>query len=65
MHSLSPMVADEGVSGLGIGVRVHGGHTAVHVDPQWHMVTLQDGRLNVHHVTKEVNIGRPRRLPVL
>lgn len=63
--SLSPVVVDEGVSGLRAGVGAHGGHAAVHVDPQRNMVALEDGRLDVHHVTQEVNTGRPVGLPVL
>ena len=59
------MVADEGVSGLRVGVGGRGGHAAFHVDPQRDVVTLEDRRLDVHHVTQEVNAGSPRRLPVL
>ena len=62
---LSPVVVDEGVSGSGVGVGGHGGHAAVHVDPQRHMVTLGDRRLDVHHVAQEVNTRLPRFLPVL
>lgn len=61
----SPVVVDEGERGLGAGIGAGGGHTAVHVDPQRHVVTLQDGRLDVHHVTQEVHTRRPLRLPVL
>lgn len=53
------MVVDEGVSRLRIGVGVHGGHTAVHVDPHWDMVTLEDRHLDMHHVTQEVYTRRP------
>lgn len=63
--SFSPVVFDEDVSELRTGVRVYCGHTAVHVNPQRNVVTLEDGRLNVHHVTQEVNTGWPLRLPVL
>lgn len=59
------MVADEGVIGLRVGVGARGGHAAVHVDPQRNVVTPEDRRLDVHHVTQEVNTGGPRRLPVL
>lgn len=62
---LSPMVADEGVSGLRVGVGVHGGHTAVHIEPQRNMVALEDRCLQTHHVTQEENIRRSLRLPVL
>lgn len=61
----SPVVGDEGVTGLRIGIGVGRRHAAVHEDPQRHMVTLKDRRLHVHHVTQEVNTGRPLRLPVL
>ena len=61
----SPVVADEGVSGSGVGVGGHCGHAAVHVDPQRHVVTLGDRRLDVHHVAQEVNTRLPRFLPVL
>lgn len=53
------MVVDEEISGFRTGVGVHGGHAAVHVDPQRNVVTLEDRRLDVHHVTQEVNTGRP------
>lgn len=59
------MVADEGVSRLRLGVRILSGHAAVHIDPQWDMVTPEDRCLNVHHITQEENTGRPLRLPVL
>lgn len=62
---LSPMVANEGVSGSGVRVGGHGGHAAVHVDPQRHVVTLGDRRFDVHHVAQEVNTRLPLFLPVL
>lgn len=54
------MVVDEGVSGLGIGVGVHSGRTAVHIDPERDMVTTKDCRLDVNHVTQEENVRLSR-----
>lgn len=54
------MVADEGVSGLGIRVGGHSGRTAVHIDPEGNVVTKQDRRLDVNHVPKEENVGVSR-----
>lgn len=65
IHSFSPVVVNEAVSGLRVWIWVRSGHAAVHVDPQRYVVTPEDRRLNVHHVIQEINAGRPLRLPVL
>lgn len=54
------MVVDEEVSGLGIGVGGHSGHTAVHIDPERNVVTAKDRRLNVNHVIREENVRLSR-----
>lgn len=62
---LSPVVVDEGVSGLGIGVGGHSGHTAVHIDPAGNVVTGKNRCLKVNHVTQEENVRLSWGLPVL
>lgn len=62
---LSPVVVDEGVSGLGIRVRGHGGHTAIHIDPERNVVTEKNHRLDVNYVTQGKNVRLSWGLPVL
>lgn len=62
---LSPVVVDEGVSGLGIRVGGHGGHTAVHIDPERNVVTQKNHRLHVNHITQGKNVRLSWGLPVL
>lgn len=62
---LSPVVVDEGVSGLRIRVGGHGGHAAVHIDPERNVVTEKNHRLDVNHVTQEKNVRLSWELPVL
>lgn len=62
---VSPVVPDEGVSGFRVRIGAHSCYAAVHVDPQRDVVTLEDRCLDAHHVTLQVDAGRPLRLPVI
>ncbi|MGH0192812.1 UNVERIFIED_CONTAM: hypothetical protein FKN15_028008 [Acipenser sinensis] len=61
----SPAVVNEDVSGAGVPVRDHGGHTAVHKEPEGHVVGPIDGGFDVQDVPQGVDIGGPLGEPVI
>lgn len=56
----SPVVGDEGVSGLGVRVGAHSGRTAVHIDPERNVETTKDRRLDANHVAQEEDVRLSR-----
>ncbi len=60
-----PMILNEGISRKNGHIRYLSGHTVVHKHTQWDVVVHRHRRLNINHVTQEIQVWRPLIGPVI
>ena len=60
-----PIVLNKRVSRNSICIRRCSSHTAVHKNPERHMVVLHHRCLNIYEVAQEILVGWPLKLPVV